>query len=155
MKARRRRPIQKAKTPKDLADQFRRWQEFRAKVSKAELGAAQAGGFRRKQRSMKTVASRQSTPRGAGALLPVVLPDVRPVEDILSPFAGFHDNRPCDGHKRKKQSYFNNHFRPPAMGGSQSRTSVSEVHFALSPWRPTRSTPHHVSAPARRGCGWC
>jgi hypothetical protein len=42
MKARRRRPIQKAKTPKDLADQFRQWQKLRAKISKAELGAAQA-----------------------------------------------------------------------------------------------------------------
>jgi hypothetical protein len=42
MKARRSRPIQKAKTPKDLADQFREWQELRAKVSKAELAAAQS-----------------------------------------------------------------------------------------------------------------
>jgi len=31
-----------SKNAKDLADQFRRWQELRAKVSKAELGAAQA-----------------------------------------------------------------------------------------------------------------
>jgi hypothetical protein len=36
-----RRPIQKAKTPKDSADQFREWQELRIKVSEAELTAAQ------------------------------------------------------------------------------------------------------------------
>jgi hypothetical protein len=41
MKSSRRRPIQKAKTPKDLADQFREWQELRAKVSKGDLAAAQ------------------------------------------------------------------------------------------------------------------
>jgi hypothetical protein len=41
MKSPRRRPIQKSKTPKDIADQFREWQELRAKVSKAELAAAQ------------------------------------------------------------------------------------------------------------------
>ena len=41
MKSPRRRPIQKGKTPKDIADQFREWQELRAKVSKAELAAAQ------------------------------------------------------------------------------------------------------------------
>jgi hypothetical protein len=41
MKPPRRRPIQMAKTPKDIADQFREWQELRIKVSKAELAAAQ------------------------------------------------------------------------------------------------------------------
>jgi hypothetical protein len=41
MKPSRRRSIQKAKTPKDIADQFREWQELRIKVSKAELVAAQ------------------------------------------------------------------------------------------------------------------
>jgi hypothetical protein len=39
MKSGRRRPIQKAKTPKDLADQFRELQELRVKVSAAELAA--------------------------------------------------------------------------------------------------------------------
>jgi hypothetical protein len=42
MKSGRRRPIQKAKTPKDIADQFREWQVLRAKVAKAELAAAQS-----------------------------------------------------------------------------------------------------------------
>jgi uncharacterized membrane protein len=37
---RRRQIIQKAKAPKDLAGQFREWQELRAKVLKAELAAA-------------------------------------------------------------------------------------------------------------------
>jgi hypothetical protein len=37
----RRRPIRKAKTPKDLATQFLEWQNLRAEVSKAELAAAQ------------------------------------------------------------------------------------------------------------------
>jgi hypothetical protein len=37
----RRRPIRKAKTPKELATQFLEWQKLRAEVSKAELGAAQ------------------------------------------------------------------------------------------------------------------
>jgi hypothetical protein len=119
MKVRRRRPIQKAKTPKDRADQFWRWQELRAKVSKAELGAAQA---RRLPSETKVKENGRKPPKHTTRkglnLLPVVLPDVRPVEDILSPFVGFHDNRPCDGDKRKKQSCFNNHFRPPAMGGS-------------------------------------
>jgi hypothetical protein len=32
----------KAKTPKDIADQFRELQELRAKVSKAELAASQS-----------------------------------------------------------------------------------------------------------------
>jgi hypothetical protein len=41
MKSPRRQPIQKAKTPKDIADQFREWQKLRIKVSKAELAAAQ------------------------------------------------------------------------------------------------------------------
>lgn len=35
MKSPRRRPIQKAETPKDIADQFREWQKLRIKVSKA------------------------------------------------------------------------------------------------------------------------
>jgi hypothetical protein len=39
MKSPRRRPIQKAKTPKDVADQFREWWELRIKVSRAELAA--------------------------------------------------------------------------------------------------------------------
>jgi hypothetical protein len=42
MKSRCRRTIQKAKTPKDIADQYMEWQELRAKVSKAELAAAQS-----------------------------------------------------------------------------------------------------------------
>ena len=41
MKSGRRRRIQKAKTPNDLAAQFREWQELRIKVSKAELAIAQ------------------------------------------------------------------------------------------------------------------
>jgi hypothetical protein len=41
MKPPRRRSIQKAKRPKDIADQFREWQELRIKVSKAELAPAQ------------------------------------------------------------------------------------------------------------------
>jgi hypothetical protein len=36
-----RRPIRKAKTPKDLAAQFLEWQKLRAEVSKAEFAAAQ------------------------------------------------------------------------------------------------------------------
>jgi hypothetical protein len=41
MKLPRRRPIRKAKTPKDLATQFLEWRKLRAEVSKAELAAAQ------------------------------------------------------------------------------------------------------------------
>jgi hypothetical protein len=41
MKPPRRRPVQKAKTPKDIADQFREWQQLRIKVTKTELAAAQ------------------------------------------------------------------------------------------------------------------
>jgi hypothetical protein len=41
MKPPRRRPTRKAKTPKDIADQFREWRELRAKVSKAEVAATQ------------------------------------------------------------------------------------------------------------------
>jgi hypothetical protein len=41
MKSGRRRPIKKAKTPKNIADQFREWQELRIRVSEAELAAAQ------------------------------------------------------------------------------------------------------------------
>ena len=41
MNSPRRRPIRKAKTPKDLATQFLEWQKLRAEVSKAELAAAQ------------------------------------------------------------------------------------------------------------------
>jgi len=40
MKPGRRRKIEKAKTPKDIADQFREWQKLRVEVSKAELAAA-------------------------------------------------------------------------------------------------------------------
>jgi hypothetical protein len=43
--------------------------------------------------------------------------DVRPVEHILSPFVGLHDDRARDSDKQDKQSYFDNHFEPPAMGG--------------------------------------
>jgi hypothetical protein len=41
IKSGQRRRIQKAHEPKDLATQFREWQELRIKVSKAELEAAQ------------------------------------------------------------------------------------------------------------------
>jgi hypothetical protein len=41
MKSGRRRPIHKAKTPKDIADQFRKWQKLRIKVSVAELAIVQ------------------------------------------------------------------------------------------------------------------
>ncbi len=34
------RPVERAKTPKDLAMLYREWQELRIKVSKAELAAA-------------------------------------------------------------------------------------------------------------------
>jgi hypothetical protein len=40
MNSPRRRPIRKAKTPKDLATQFLEWQKLRAEVSKAERAAA-------------------------------------------------------------------------------------------------------------------
>ena len=40
--SRRRQTIQKAKTPKDIADQYRELQELRAKVSKAERATAQS-----------------------------------------------------------------------------------------------------------------
>jgi hypothetical protein len=56
--------------------------------------------------------------RALSLLLPVVLPDVRPVEHILSPFVGFHDEGTGDSAKQEKQSYFDNHFEPPAIGGS-------------------------------------
>jgi hypothetical protein len=42
MKSRRRRTIQKSKTPKDIADQYLELQELRAKVSKAERATAQS-----------------------------------------------------------------------------------------------------------------
>jgi hypothetical protein len=41
MKSGRRRPIQKAITPKGIADQFRDLQKLQAKVSQAELADAQ------------------------------------------------------------------------------------------------------------------
>src|SRR5258708_22200461 len=53
--------------------------------------------------------------------------DVRPVQNILPPFVGFHDDRTRDSDKRQKQSYFDNHFAPPAMGGSY-RFWRSEEH---------------------------
>jgi len=40
MKPGRRRQIEKTKTPKDIAEQFREWQKLRVEVSKAELAAA-------------------------------------------------------------------------------------------------------------------
>src|SRR3981081_731526 len=65
------------------------------------------------------VKARTSGPeRALSLLLPVVLPDVRPVEHILSPFVGFHDEGTRDSDKQEKQSYFDNHFELPAMGGS-------------------------------------
>jgi hypothetical protein len=41
MKPSRRRHIEKANTPKDIADQFRELQKLRIKVSEAELAAVQ------------------------------------------------------------------------------------------------------------------
>jgi hypothetical protein len=54
---------------------------------------------------------------GTNLFLPVAMRDVRPVEHILSPFVGLHDDRARDSDKQDKQSYFDNHFEPPAMGG--------------------------------------
>src|SRR5258705_13060672 len=63
-------------------------------------------------------ASTSGPERALSLLLPVVLPDVRPVKHILSPFVGFHDEGTGDSDKQEKQSYFDNHFEPPAIGGS-------------------------------------
>jgi hypothetical protein len=56
--------------------------------------------------------------RALSLLLPVVSPDVRPVEHILSPYVGFHDEGTAYGDKQEKQSHVDNHFEPPAMRGS-------------------------------------
>ena len=62
--------------------------------------------------------------------LMVILPDVRSVENILSPFVKFHDERADDGDKCKKQSYFDKHHKPPPIGGHYS--PLSEVRFTKS-----------------------
>lgn len=58
----------------------------------------------------------------------VILPDVRSVENILSPFVKFHDERADDGDKCKKQSYFDKHHKPRPIGGHYSPFVRGSVH---------------------------